>query len=381
MPTQPDARWKWRRKSDRLPPATCSWAIDKGRLVKAARTLWVGGILCLGGIVVGAYLRAPTATGSAAGAESQAESRVVANFTDFAGSESNARSLIAGLRQGSEITLTAPGPYGKAATITRFTLPTRPMDYGNVRTSLTLAREQLAQLGINKPTPVQIKAVLAGGAVTSRGAARSTSVLLPGVLQMRAHGMGWHKIADSMGVKLDDAKAGTKPSPVAAARSDVPAASLFAAGAVTLAVAQGEAPKQSRTGGTPDTGASASTRPGKVAGIAPTVAAKSVDTKPADSENRRAPAPAGPDSVAVRVEKGGAGKDVTTAGPASAALSQETGRPGSGATAARENGIAGDAAAPVEGPVREPVALSPATRLEMPGASGENSPEPAAPAD
>jgi len=37
--------------------------------------------------------------------------------------------------------------------------------------------------------------VLAGGAVTSRGA-RSTSVLLPGVLQMRAHGMGWHKIAD-----------------------------------------------------------------------------------------------------------------------------------------------------------------------------------------
>jgi hypothetical protein len=352
--------------------------------MNAARALWVGGILCLGGIVVGAYLRAPTATGSAAGAESQAESRVVANFTDFAGSENNARSLIAGLRQGGEITLTAPGPHGKAATITRFTLPTRPMDYGNVRTSLTLAREQLAQLGINKPTPVQIKAVLAGGAVTSRGAARTTSVLLPGVLQMRAHGMGWHKIADSMGVKLDDAKAGTKPSPVAAARGDVPAATLFAAGAVTRAVAQGEAPKQNHTGGTPDTGAAASTRPGKVAGIAPIIVAKPADTRPADSEIRRAPrapAPASPDSVAVRVEKGGAGTDVATAGPASAALSQETGRPGPGAAAAREYGIAGDAAAPAEGPIREPVALFPATRLETPGASGENSAEPAAPAD
>ena len=351
--------------------------------MKAARALWVGGILCLGGIAVGAYLRAPTATGSATGAESQAESRIVASFADFAGSEINARSLIAGLRQGSEITLSAPGPYGKVATTTRFTLPTRPMDYGNVRTSLTLAREQLAQLGINKPTPVQIKAVLAGGAVTSRGA-RSTSMLLPGVLQMRAHGMGWHKIADSMGVKLDDAKAGTKTSPVAAARGDVPAAPLFAAGAVTLAVAQDEAPKQSRTGGTPNTGASASTRPGKVAGVAPTVAAKPADTRPADSENRRAPTPAGPDSVAVRAEKGGAGTDFTTAGPASAALSQEAGKPGSGATAARESRIAGDAAAPVPvaGPVSEPVALSPAARLEiMPGASGESSPEPAASAD
>ena len=350
--------------------------------MKAARALWVGGLLCLVGIAVGAYLRAPTAMGSATAAESQVESRIVASFADFAGSEINARSLIAGLRQGSEITLTAPGPYGKVATTTRFTLPTRPMDYGNVRTSLTLAREQLAQLGINKPTPVQIKAVLAGGAVTSRGA-RSTSVLLPGVLQMRAHGMGWHKIADSMGVKLDDAKAGTKTSPVAAARGDVPAAPVFAAGAVTRAVAQDEAPKQSRTGSTPDTGAPASTRPGKVEGLVPTVAAKPADTRPADSENRRAPTPAGPDSVAVRAEKGGAGIDVTTAGPASAALSQEAGKPGSGATAARESRIAGDAAAPVPvaGPVSEPVALSPAARLEMPGASGENSAEPAAPAD
>jgi hypothetical protein len=81
------------------------------------------------------------------------------------------------------------------------------------------------------------------------------------------------------------------------------------------------------------------------------------------------------------VEKGGAGTDVATAGPASAALSQETGRPGPGAAAAREYGIAGDAAAPAEGPIREPVALFPATRLETPGASGENSAEPAAPAD
>jgi len=341
-------------------------------------------MLCLGGMVVGAQLRAPAAAGSATSAEPQAESRVVASFTDFAGSEANARSLVAGLRQGGEITLTAPGPSGKAATSTRFALPTRPMDYGSVRTSLTLAREQLAQLGISQPTPVQIKAVLAGGAVTSRSAARTTPVLLPGVLQMRAHGMGWHRIADSMGVKLDDARDGRKSSPVAAARGAVPAASGFAAGAVTLAVAQGEAPQQNRAGGTPNSGASASTRSGKVAGVVPTVAAKPADTGPAEFVKHRAPrapAPADPLSATARAEKGGAGTAVATADPLSAGLSRAMGSPGSGATAARENGIAGAAAAPAEGAAPEPVALTPAARLEMSGASGERSPEPAAPAD
>jgi len=356
--------------------------------VKAARALWIGGILCLGGIALGARLRAPAvapaAAGSATSTESQAESRLVASFTDFAGSDANAHSLVAGLRQGGEIALTAPGSGGKAATSMRFTLPTRPMDYGNVRTSLTLAREQMAQLGIRQPTPAQIKAVLAGGAVTSRSTARTTPMLLPGVLQMRAHGMDWNRIADSMGVKLGDAVDGRRSSPATGAMAAGPAAPGIAASAVTVTGAQVEAPKQSRAGGAPDSGASASTRPGKVAGVTPTVSARHADTKPAESVYRRvprAPPPADPISTTARTEKGGTGPAVAIAGPASTVLSQELGTPGSGVMGARANGIAGTAAAPAQDPAPEPVALTPTARIEMPGASGERNPEPAAPAD
>ena len=357
--------------------------------MKAARALWVGGILCLGGIAVGAQLRAPAvapaAAGSVASAEPQAESRIVANFTDFAGSEANARSLVAGLRRGDEITLTAPGSGGKASINTRFTLPTLPMDSGNVRASLTIAREQLAQLGIRQPTPAQIKAVLAGGAVTSRSTARTTPVLLPGVLQMRAHGMGWNRIADSMGVKLGDSKDGRKDSPATVALAAGPAAPGIAASAVTVTGAQGEAPKQGRAGGYPDSGSSGSARPGKVTGVTPTAAAEHAATKLAESVKRRvplAPAPADPFSTTARADNGGAATAVATTGAAVAGLSQEMRNPGSGVTVARETGVtAVAAAAPVAGPAIEPLAQTAATRVETPAAAGERGPVPAESAD
>jgi len=353
--------------------------------VKAARVLWLGGILCLGGITLGAQFRAPAVTPAAAGSatstESQAESRLVASFTDFAGSDANAHSLVAGLRQGGEITLTAPGSGGNATTSIRFTLPTRPMDYGNVRTSLTLAREQLAQLGIRKPTPAQIKAVLAGGAVTSRSTARTTPVLLPGVLPMRAHGMDWNKIADSMGVKLGDAMDGRMGSSATGALAAGPAAPGIAASAVMVTGAQGEAPMQSRKGGAPDSGASASTRPGKVARVTPTVAAKPADTKPAETVQRRAPSapgPADPISTMAHADQGSANTTAATTGPAVAGLSQEMRNPGTSVTAARETGAA---AALVPDPAIEPLALTPASRVDLPAAAGERGPAPAEPAD
>ena len=349
----------------------------------------MGGILCLGGIVLGAQLRAPAVApadaDSATSAERRSESSMVASFTDFAGSEANARSLVAGLRQGGEITLAASASGVKAATSTRFTPPTRPMDYGNVRTSLTLAREQLAQLGIRQPTPAQIKAVLAGGAVTSRSTARTTPVLLPGVLPMRAHGLDWNRIADSMGVKLGDAMVGRKGSPATGTLAAGPAAPGIAASAVTVTGAQVEAPKQSRAGGAPDSGASASTRPGKVAGVTPTVSARHADTKPAESVKRRvprAPPPADPFSTTARADQGGATAAAATTGPAVAGLSPEMRNPGSGVTAARETGVtAVAAAAPVPGPAIEPLALTPATRVESPAAAGERGLAPAEPAD
>ncbi|MGH8633087.1 MAG: hypothetical protein ACRET7_03035, partial [Burkholderiales bacterium] len=166
----------------------------------------------------------------------------------------NARSLVAGLRQGNEITLTAPAAGGQPGTATRFTPPTRPMDYGNVRIALALAREQLAQLGVDRPTPTQIKVALAGGGVASHVSGRATApVLLPGVLQMRAGGMGWAKIADTMGFRLGPAMSGKThnaafaPPPASLAQTTTSAAT----GVISLAVASTDAPARRSTDSTP----------------------------------------------------------------------------------------------------------------------------------
>jgi hypothetical protein len=137
--------------------------------------------------------------------DTPAQARLVNAFSDFAGSESNARSLVTGLRQGGEVTLEGAG------TTQTFTPETRPMGYGNVRIALSLAREQLAQQGITQPTPAQLQAALQGGTVTSGG----QTAKFPGVLQMRADGMGWGQIANSMGVKLGHVMSG-RPAPAPA---------------------------------------------------------------------------------------------------------------------------------------------------------------------
>ena len=180
--------------------------------MKMASALVLSGVLCAWSIAAGVQRKdaaTPVTEGYAAAiGDPQAEARIISSFLVFAGSEANALSLVAGLRQGSEITLTGPANGGQPGAATRFTPPTRPMGYGNVRISLALAREQLARLGVTRPTPSQIKAVLAGGGVASRVSGRATPFLLPGVLQMRAGGMGWAKIADTMGVPLGPAMSG-----------------------------------------------------------------------------------------------------------------------------------------------------------------------------
>jgi hypothetical protein len=119
--------------------------------------------------------------------------RIASDFGSFAGSRHNATNLVTGLRSGSTITLTER--HHPPAT---FTPPTRPMGYGNVSTSLALARFQLAQQGINHPTPQQLQTALMGGTITANG----RTVAYRGILQMRADGMGWGEIAHASGTKL-----------------------------------------------------------------------------------------------------------------------------------------------------------------------------------
>ena len=200
--------------------------------------LWLAGVLSAWTLAAGAQtqdtVNPPPATTTTStpvttrgGGGSPTEARLVSSFSDWAGSDANARSLVTGLRQGSEITLTTsaptPTPSGGGtgtATIvttgTAFTPPTRPMGYGNVRIALSLAREQLAQSGITEPTPAQIQAALMGPAPTPATGTGSNATVtqFPGVLQMRADGMGWGQIANSMGVKLGQVMSGrTAPPP------------------------------------------------------------------------------------------------------------------------------------------------------------------------
>jgi len=127
--------------------------------------------------------------------------KIATDFETFAGSKENSTALVTGLRSGSEITLTQPGE--PSAT---FVPATKPMGYGNVSTSLSLAKYQLAQQGITNPTPEQLQTALNGGSITIDG----KTVEYQGVLQMRADGMGWGQIAQQLGTKLGPIVSGMK---------------------------------------------------------------------------------------------------------------------------------------------------------------------------
>jgi hypothetical protein len=126
----------------------------------------------------------------------QADDRLVDKFARFAGSRSNAESLVNGLRNDQEVKLTST-TQGSAS----FTPKTDKMGFGNVNIALTLAKATLAEQGITRPTPQQIEAALNGGTITNRS---GKQVMLTGILTQRASGMGWGKIAQANGFKLGE---------------------------------------------------------------------------------------------------------------------------------------------------------------------------------
>ncbi|MFL6574350.1 MAG: hypothetical protein ACJ8G4_21545 [Burkholderiales bacterium] len=126
----------------------------------------------------------------------QADDRLVDKFARFAGSRSNAESLVNGLRNDQDVKLTST-TQGSAA----FTPKTDKMGFGNVNIALTLAKATLAEHGISRPTPQQIEAALNGGTITDRS---GKQVVLTGILTQRASGMGWGKIAHANGFKLGE---------------------------------------------------------------------------------------------------------------------------------------------------------------------------------
>lgn len=151
--------------------------------------------------------------GSGSGSDLRHAHRAGEQFGAFAGSRENTEALALALRRGSEVTLV--GADGKT---TRFTPATGHMGHGNVTKSMALAQRQLAAAGIGNPTPEQVKAALNGGTVTVGSGADARTVEMQGILKLRSQGMGWGRIAHTVGVKPGH---GFKPTPVASGGTGV----------------------------------------------------------------------------------------------------------------------------------------------------------------
>jgi len=140
---------------------------------------------------------------------SKGEARVIdklgGEFNSFL--DADAKSVVTGLRNGTPITLTTTTPNttpgGRpATTTTTINPPTGKMALGNVFISLSLAKQQLNRLGIDRPSPEQLQAALLGGSVTTGSGKAATSTDVQAILTMRSKNMGWGQIAKEHGFKL-----------------------------------------------------------------------------------------------------------------------------------------------------------------------------------
>ncbi|MFC5300833.1 hypothetical protein [Azospira restricta] len=207
----------------------------KHSLLPIARA--VAGLALIGAAGLAAAQTPPpppeTTTSPAPATAATPTGKLVSTFSGFAGSEENAASLVNGLRTGSAITLTGSSTGTGGTTVgetTTFTSPTKPMGYGNIRIAMSLAEAQLASQGITNPTPTQLQGALMG-TTTGTGADATTT---QGILQMRASGMGWGQIANSMGFKLGPVMSGKQTfTEAVAAGSTTTAAGTTAAGATS----------------------------------------------------------------------------------------------------------------------------------------------------
>lgn len=163
-------------------------------------------VVALGALLAsGAAFAAPqttTSTDSTTAASATGSAQLVDRYSAFTGSDANAQALIDGLHSGNEIdlsTVTEAADGTSQSVDTTFTPATDAMGYGEVNTSLSLAKESLAAAGITKPTAEQIEAALNGGTITLDD---GTTTDMQGVLALRASGQGWGQIAQTLGVNL-----------------------------------------------------------------------------------------------------------------------------------------------------------------------------------
>jgi hypothetical protein len=138
------------------------------------------------------------------------------DLAEWAGSRSNAISLLEGLANKALINLDGPSAQASAGHLS-FTSPSGSMSHRNAYIALALARMQLATLGITRPVPEQIAAALIGGSVGVKRGKRAQTEQMVGVLNLRASGMQWEQAAQVIGVKFDPNLGNPESAPLAAA--------------------------------------------------------------------------------------------------------------------------------------------------------------------
>lgn len=136
-------------------------------------------------------LDAAAASRSAASVAEEIGSRYAA----LAGSRENAVKLARGLASGKVIALRTPDAYGNPSLIA-FDLPSGGMSWGDVQAALALTQATLARAGIRQPTGAEVHAALLGGTIRKPNGAAAE---LPGVVQMRASGSDWTRVAHRAG--------------------------------------------------------------------------------------------------------------------------------------------------------------------------------------
>jgi hypothetical protein len=90
-------------------------------------------------------------------------SRLASQYSSWAGGQSNADALVAGLRNGTPVTLVTNAA-DRSVSIAGFT-PSGPMSYSAAGNALSNAQRNLSKLGIQHPTAEQMQAALIGGEV------------------------------------------------------------------------------------------------------------------------------------------------------------------------------------------------------------------------
>lgn len=116
--------------------------------------------------------------------------RLAGQYAHLAGSEDNALALVMALHEGAAVTLMAPDAADPE--VTTIEPPTGRMGWNDVRFALVIAQDKLFRFGVRRPTGEQLQAALTGGEITR---ADGSVVDMEGILQMRANGLTWERIA------------------------------------------------------------------------------------------------------------------------------------------------------------------------------------------